>query len=332
MKILPVFRSMTFLFLLLGQVQGFCNEELLFSVDIIRHGERNPLIEIPKAPHAWHGNLGELTYAGFQRERDLGSNLKIEYVDQSQLLPEQYRAGVLHIRSTDFSRTKESARALLEGLYPTNTRNGLEIPILFFEQSHEDLLLVQPSDTLFARIKMFFWKRNFWAEHTKKLQDDLSRWRAATGLKLDTINQMIQFADHLYIRQLDQIEIPGGIDPDSVNKIISLSEIAMTSKFEQDEVSGLAGRKLLKVVNDYFKQRIEGASDLRCVIYVAHDSTIMAALYALGAKVQYPAYGSRLNFSLYKKNARYQVRIHRDGRAIDIPSPQSNGLQTFWNK
>ncbi len=42
----------------------YANDRLIFAVDIVRHGDRNPGAEIPNSPYKWNGDLGELTEAG----------------------------------------------------------------------------------------------------------------------------------------------------------------------------------------------------------------------------------------------------------------------------
>ena len=37
--------------------QVFASEKLIFAIDIIRHGDRTPLIDLPKAPHHWQEGL-----------------------------------------------------------------------------------------------------------------------------------------------------------------------------------------------------------------------------------------------------------------------------------
>ncbi len=318
----PRFFYFFFLFFFLIQDQAYCTKNLLFSVDIVRHGDRNPVIEIPKSPYPWKGELGGLTDAGIQREKKLGSELRKEYVNQFNLLPPKFRSGVLYVRSTDFSRTKNSAKALLEGLYPLSERtakpDGTEIPIEIVKKNQEELLLVEPSSSPLALIKMFFWKRNFWKEHTQDIQDDLQQWREATGLKLNTMDEVVHLADHLYIRQLNHIQIPKGMSQTSADKMVSLSELAMISFFEQKEVSGPSGTKLISNLKTYFDQRIHGGSELRYVLYLAHDSTIMATLRALGAKVRYPNYASRLNFRLLNGVEGYHMEVYQDGKRVDI--------------
>ena len=107
---------------LLFTTGAFANEQLIFVIDLIRHGDRTPIHEIPKAAYHWKQGLGELTPEGVQRELQLGTMLRKKYIEQYHLLPPQYAVGTLYVRSTDVRRTIASARSVLLGLYPLENR------------------------------------------------------------------------------------------------------------------------------------------------------------------------------------------------------------------
>ncbi len=46
----------------------YAHDKLIFAVDIIRHGDRTPMIELPKDPYVWPEGLGHLTAKGRQQE------------------------------------------------------------------------------------------------------------------------------------------------------------------------------------------------------------------------------------------------------------------------
>jgi hypothetical protein len=71
-------------------------EELVFSVDLIRHGDRTPINEAPKSPLNWEKGLGELTTKGMQQEKQLGAQLRTKYVNQSHLLPAIYNKNLIY--------------------------------------------------------------------------------------------------------------------------------------------------------------------------------------------------------------------------------------------
>src|SRR5271157_460200 len=96
-------------------------DRVVFVVDVIRHGDRTPIDEIPAAPHFWAEGLGQLTAIGMRQEFELGTKLRSAYVAQDGLLPPRYTPGTLYVRSTDRDRTLMSAQSFLMGLYPQGT-------------------------------------------------------------------------------------------------------------------------------------------------------------------------------------------------------------------
>ncbi len=46
----------------------------VFSLDVIRHGDRTPLSTIPTAPYDWPEGMGQLTAKGMEQEYQLGRN------------------------------------------------------------------------------------------------------------------------------------------------------------------------------------------------------------------------------------------------------------------
>ncbi len=77
-----IFKKLSlFILLLVIGINVFAQETLVFSFDVIRHGDRTPLREIPKAPHVWLEGLGQLTAEGMQQEFQRGVEFRKKYVE-----------------------------------------------------------------------------------------------------------------------------------------------------------------------------------------------------------------------------------------------------------
>ena len=95
------------------ETKGTSKEKLIFAIDVIRHGDRNPIIAIPAVAHDWPEGLGQLTALGMHQEYELGKKCRHDYVNKEKLLPSSYQKGTLYVRSTDIDRTLMSATFFL---------------------------------------------------------------------------------------------------------------------------------------------------------------------------------------------------------------------------
>src|SRR5579872_3276163 len=129
----------------------FANDQLIFAVDLIRHGDRTPDFDIPNSPYAWKEGFGKLTAIGLKQEYNLGSQLRNKYINQYHLLSNQYSKDTLYVRSTDMDRTILSAKSFLAGLYPSTTQKNLSlIPVNTVPLKQDKLLVVKPSRNVFS--------------------------------------------------------------------------------------------------------------------------------------------------------------------------------------
>jgi len=292
-------------------------ESLVFAVDIVRHGDRNPGKETPNSPYPWIGELNALTDKGVNRKQAIGKALRNEYIEKFYLLPKTYQPGTMLVRSTDTTRTIKSAEALLYGLYPDNLRQNAQIQIFVEKNDKDRLLIVQPDSSIFSIIKVYFWKKSFWSQQIQILEQKLAKLSSLTGLPLNGFDDLDGLADNLHVRLINHVPLPDGIDEATANEIIDLHKKAILSFFELPEVSKPTGMKLLNEINSLFDEAIKQKSSLKYALFSAHDSTIMATLNALGVKVtEIPPFGSRLNFSLLKKGNEFTIQINHDGKPI----------------
>jgi len=79
-----------FILLLFISINAFAQETLVFAFDVIRHGDRTPLRELPKEPHVWSEGLGQLTAEGMQQEFQRGVEFRKKYVADYRLISPNY--------------------------------------------------------------------------------------------------------------------------------------------------------------------------------------------------------------------------------------------------
>lgn len=300
---------------------ALASEKLVFAVDLIRHGDRAPLREIPKSPYVWKTGFGELTPEGIQQEIQLGEDLRKIYIEKDHLLPPIYDAKTIYVRSTASNRALMSADKFLLGLYPPHKRENADtkIPIVAFINKEDKLLATKPSKNIFYVMYRHYKDNQLWKEKTANLKEKLRLWSKLTGLPLKNFQQVGQLADILYIRQLHHIPLPDGIDAKDAAEIIALGKYGVINRFRLSNVTDEMGREFIKNVTNYFNQAMTSKTDLKYVFLSGHDSTVMSVLNTLQLPIDdIPAYASRLNFSLYENNKNYYIKINYNGKPVEI--------------
>lgn len=299
---------------------AFAVERLVFSVDLVRHGDRTPLHEIPNSPYPWKEGLGELTDIGKQQELELGKHLRDLYILQYHLLPDIYDERTIYVKSTDFKRAIDSATALLLGLYPTNKRpDGSNIVVNTFPQNENNILTPRLSYNILARVYLYFWEKNAWHETSERWKDKLELWCTVTGMPLNNFKELGHLADNLYVRQLHHVDLPAGISKADAKIITTLGENGIVSLYKFKVLTYLMGYLFLNTVDQYFEQAMAKKTALKYVLFLGHDSTIMSVMNTMGVPFEkLPKYASRLNFSLYEDNNNYYVKVTLNDQPVNI--------------
>lgn len=277
----------------------FAEDTLIFAVDIIRHGDRTPIVPLSSVNYQWQEGPGQLTAEGMQQEYKLGLLFRKKYVEQAHLLPEHYEPGTMYVRSTDFDRTLMSAQSLLMGLYPPGTGPNIfdSIPALphafqpipiFSAPSKSDEVIVQhvPSTERLKLLAQYVYATKEWQEKNHELRDKYPLWSAFTGIPIKNLADLELLGDALYIHQ-----------------------IAYSTK-------------LMTNIAHYLNDGSQKKSKLKYVLLSAHDVTIASAMSFLGAPLEIaPPYASNLNFSLYEHSANYfLVKVTYNGNPVPIPA------------
>lgn len=306
-------------------------EQMVFAVDVIRHGDRAPIDAIPNAPWTEKLPLGHLSPLGMQQEFQLGEKFRERYVKEFHLLPEHYSSETMYVRSSDIDRTLMSAECVLMGLYPIGTGPTIDgksaLPSLYqpipihTKPRNEDSLLVMDFNTKLApTLDQYVHNTAEWKSRTEKLQPKFKRWNELTGGKIDTLRGVAGLGDAVYIYRLHNVPLPKGLTDEDVKEIESETEWAFASCFKPHQVGDLTSHELLKVIADYFQNATEGKSKLRYVLFSAHDTTISGLMSILRDPVDArPPYSSDLSFALFKDGDQYKVRMSFNGKPVDAP-------------
>ncbi|CAN5249565.1 histidine phosphatase family protein [soil metagenome] len=301
------------------------SDNMVFVVDVIRHGDRAPIEEIPKASYTGNLALGQLSPVGMQQEFQLGSKFRELYIKTNHLLPEHYLQETMLVRSSDIDRTLMSAQSVLLGLYPQGTGPLAEgkpalpflyqpIPIHTKPRSEDSLLVVDFNPNLHATLDTYVHATATWKEKNSSLQPRLDHWNEVTGLHMQSLSAVAGLGDTLSIYKLHHIPLPKGLTDADVNEIIDCGQWVFAETFRPNQVGNLTSHELLNAIAQYLEKGTDDKNKLKYVLFSAHDTTISGLMSILGAPVdRRPPYASDLNFTLSKKAAEYKVRIQLNG-------------------
>jgi hypothetical protein len=321
------FLIMTAVYMMVFSSYSFA-DELIFAVDIIRHGDRSPVIAIPKSPVAWAQPLGELSRTGMQQEYSLGKKKHIQYIEKNHLLPEHYVSDTMYVRSTDFNRTLMSAESFLLGLYSSPEMgstfslpgNFQPIPVHTVSTSADDLLNPK-SKSLTALKAKYIFSQNDWKEKELQSKDKLKKWETITGYPLKNLEDVISLADNLHVRKLQHFAMPDGMTNDMANEIIALGTWAFLRKFQDYPLAAETNAHFLQKISADFTAASLNKTLLKYELFSAHDSTILSALASLHHPQKAPPpYASDLNFLLYKTaDQKFYVKITYNDQPVILP-------------
>ncbi len=300
--------------LLLAQVAN-AQEQLIFAIDVIRHGDRTPIEDINTPTYQWPQGLGELTSTGMQQEYELGEKLHHLYINQYHLLPTSYTDSTIYIYSTDYGRTFISAQLLSEGLYPTSS-----IPI------HTNSLLFTPLlDSGRAHfLEQTIFSSRHWLEQEQALAPNFPAWSEATGVHMNSPFDLIIVGDALYVRRLHHVPI--NLSARTTSTIINTGFSVFAQLYQPHRIGHDVAHRLLVQIDQYLLLASQNQIPLKYVLFSAHDVTILGLMSDLYAPLsgQVP-YASDVKFMLFKTTQNhYEVKVTYNDQAVNIPGCTGN--------
>lgn len=318
----------SFLFLILGigiSFSTFAEGKLIFAIDIIRHGDRTPLIESKAMQKIWPQGLGQLTQNGMHEAYLLGKSMRELYVNQSHLLPASYDSKRMTVRSSDMDRTLMTAQSFLYGLYPLGTG-----PLLLDHKTpalpeafqpipvhtvpiEKDGLLVPNHDRIKYRqwLETYIFNDPIWIEKDNRLRPQYAAWSKAANVPINSLFELLYVADRLFIERLYHIVPPDGMTTKDVDEILKAGEWALLYIVNHPTWADIVGTELAQTIKKEILLASEKKRALNYVLFVAHDTTIAAQLKRLGQNLKkLPPYTAQLHYELYDMGGfNYKVSV-----------------------
>lgn len=331
MKVKAIALSLALFGSLVGTAARAAEDQMIFAVDVIRHGDRAPINAIPKAPYTVKLDAGQLSPTGMKQEYDLGTKLRERYITQNHLLPESYNSETMMVRASDVDRTLMSAQCCLMGLYPPGTGpsagdakalpNGYQpIPIHTMPRKTDSLLIIDYNPKLNAVLDQYAYGTPEYKERSTSFETKIKHWNEVTGMSMVNLRGLSGLGDALYIYKLHNMAVPKELTDDEIKEIEETGEWAFGQSFKPHQVGDLTSTELLKSIADYFSDASKSKNKLKYVLYSAHDTTISGLLSKLRDPVdRRPPYASDLNFTLFKSGEDYKVKMNLNGKPVAAP-------------
>lgn len=306
----------------------YAADRLIFAIDLIRHGDRTPLMLLPAAPYQWPEGMGQLTAEGMKQEYQLGRAFRKKYVEETHLLPKYYESGTIHVRSTAYDRTLMSAQSLLLGLYPSHSAISAlpyhiqPIPIINAPAQYDTVIIQQVSPQERARLmEEYVYSTAEWQQKEHGLKGKFPLWSRLTGIPIKHLEQLETLGNTLAIHQLHQAPLPEGLSAEDIQTITDARDWVFTARERPVQIGKAYSTKLMRNILTYLDNASQHRSPIKYVLLSAHDTSIARMMSFLGAPLEKaPPYASDLNFSLYEQGPNHvTVTITYNGNQVSIP-------------
>jgi hypothetical protein len=266
------------------------------------------------------------------RAYTMGAELRKYYIDEMQLLPENFNVETLYVASTNKDRTLMTAQALLMGLYPSGTGPKLDdnqpsvpfsmqpIPVHSVPKEVDHLSTPKSYNPKFL-FDNYLEARSEWKKVPKETKEKIKRWADLTGMPIKNLKGLKALADTLHVRQENNIPLPAGITDQDAEEIKQYGKGLMVGYFKLKANSYPAGHGFLMSTAKYLDDASKDKTKLKYVLFSAHDSSIMSVMNTLGAPLEeIPPYSSRVHVGLYEEDQMHKVKLSYNGKPIHVPA------------
>lgn len=296
--------------------------QLIFAIDIIRHGDRTPIDHVPYFSNHWlNTDKGVLTQKGKDESLILGQELANYYMLQKKLLPEQYNATDISIKTSKRQRTRETAEQILKGMYPNITNIKINSPttnnpLLPDSFSHQSLL------------------NSFYKNTSQSTINEINKTITEVNQMLDTdftIEDIGKIDDNIKVNEEHNIKRPNKLPQKYYTKLNTLGTIALINAMKSPEMSCISGfplaNNILILLN---KAQIN--QQPKYVLYVTHDIMMWGLLNLItGKQIEtLLPYLAKIRIELFQDSSKtLYVKLSNDDKIIKLCNAELCRLDTF---
>lgn len=299
--------------------------KLRLAIDLTRHGDRAPVMHMHNLTDGWpEARIGHLTALGLANSMKLGEKLRSYYVDQTHLLPDQYKEGSMMVRSTKYQRTSETAAQILKGLYPQDWQ---KINVVTVETAQDDLLLQYHTSMDSIRREYFFYQMP--QEDQEAVDRLIKKLSKIVGVELEP-SKLMTVGDALKVSRVHSIPINSELSAVEVDEVIRITAATWVRRFAVPAVQNLVASNFLRYLVQVFSEELRGDRSTSYELYVAHDYNIAALVFALtGSLRQIPPYNSILSFRLFEDGGNEVVSVFYEDLPLLIDNIERRTVSEF---
>ncbi|XP_055331471.1 lysophosphatidic acid phosphatase type 6-like [Paramacrobiotus metropolitanus] len=276
---------------------------------------------------------GQLTKPGKRQMYDLGQNLRKEYIEGHKLLKPDFDRDQTFIRSTNITRTTESAVWMVSGMYNTVANDPKYVnmePLTVFATTEEDEILY-PNHTFCGALNRLSKRITQHMHEITGLLADRDALEQAIDYDLKTHKRRLDFVDlrdEVAARLAHDMEVHpvlrewfDKIDNYAVQILARMVTGNDPSLQIQRELLRLACGPALRMVLDNMFGVIQRKNRYKMEVYACHDSMMISLVIALKIfNGQWPPYAADLRFELLEdEKGQFFVRVKYLGQDQELP-------------
>ena len=303
-------------------------KQLIFAFDVIRHGYRSPIKNIPNMTEkSWDVSAtGTLTPLGAEGSQKVGRRLKSYYIDKLGFIDSNPSADSIYVASTEMERTISTANNTLSGMFGENASN---ITVDVLPATSE---LLKTPKTREGMTTMIFDTLD--SKKKKEFDDMITYLNDKFNLKMKAIEEIMAIGDLLSVNRIHNKSFPESELPKrKVNQLLNLREYLYLYRNSVNKFMCEASKNLLVHAVQELNDKTQNKVPYKIEFYFAHDTHILSTLSLLNKLPKsIPPYNSDLRFELYGSNdSDYYVKVLLNDRVIPVCGRNLCELKQFSN-